>query len=117
MAKAELVMREAGSGTRTVVEEAYGKHALKLSPKHSVANTEAIKRLLRLGYAVAWVSRHSIADHLVSGALVQLPVIDLKIERDLNIVWRKARVLSPSARAFHQLASGMPDSSRERVAA
>jgi DNA-binding transcriptional LysR family regulator len=103
-ADAELVMREPGSGTRTVVEQAYAQHAIELSPKLSIGSPEAIKRLLRLGHAVAWVSRHIVAEELASCVLVQLPVTDLKIERDLSMIWRKARGLSPSARAFQTLA-------------
>jgi hypothetical protein len=38
---------------------------------------------------------------------VQLRVHDLKIGRDLNMIWRKARALSPSARAFRTLADQM----------
>jgi len=34
-------------------------------------------------------------------------VHDLKIERDLSMIWRKARALSPSARAFRALADQM----------
>jgi LysR family transcriptional regulator, low CO2-responsive transcriptional regulator len=101
----ELVVREPGSGTRVVIEQAYAERGFELKPKLSVGSPEAIKRLLRLGTAVAWISRHSVAEELAAGALVQLPVVDLKIERDLNLIWRKAHVLSPSARAFRTLAT------------
>lgn len=102
--EAELIMREPGSGTRTVVEQAYAQHGFTLSPKLSVGSPEAIKRLLHLGHAVAWVSRYTVADDLASDALVSLTVHDLKIERDLSMIWRKGRSLSPSARAFRTLA-------------
>ena len=104
---AELVMREPGSGTRTVIEDAYARQGYELSPKLSVGSAEAIKRMLRLGNAVAWVSRQTVADELAAGVLVQLRVHDLKIERDLNMIWRKARALSPSASAFRTLADQM----------
>ncbi|NPT59803.1 LysR family transcriptional regulator [Paraburkholderia elongata] len=104
---AELVMREPGSGTRMVLEDAYARHGYGLSPKLSVGSPEAIKRILRLGNAVAWVSRQAVADELAAGVLVQLRVHDLKIERELNMIWRKARALSPSARAFRTLADQM----------
>ncbi|KVL11607.1 LysR family transcriptional regulator [Burkholderia ubonensis] len=102
--KAELVMREPGSGTRTVIEQAYAEKGLTLSPKLSVGSAEAIKHLLRLGNAIAWVSRCTVAEELASGTLVQLPVKDLKIERNLSMIWRKGHSLSPSARAFRELA-------------
>jgi hypothetical protein len=56
---------------------------------------------------VTWTSRHTVGDELASGALVQLAITDLKIERDLSTIWRKTRILSPSARAFRTLASQM----------
>jgi len=99
----ELVVREHGSGTRTIVEQAYLENGLDFSPKLSIGSPEGIKRLLRLGNTVAWVSRHSVADELAAGTLVELPVHDLKIERDLNMIWRKERTLSPGARAFQTL--------------
>ena len=55
---AELVLRVAGSGARTVVEQAFAKHAFELSPNLSVGSPEAIKRQLRHGRTVAWVSRY-----------------------------------------------------------
>ncbi|RQR47361.1 LysR family transcriptional regulator [Burkholderia sp. Bp9126] len=104
---AELIMREVGSGTRAVVEEAYARHGIEFSAMLSVGSTEAIKRLLRLGRAVAWISRHTVLEELESGELLELPISDLKIERKLNMIWRKSRSLSPSARAFKKLATTM----------
>ncbi|KWB77686.1 LysR family transcriptional regulator [Burkholderia ubonensis] len=101
--QADLVMRESGSGTRTVVEQAYAKRGLTLSPKLCVGSSEAIKQLVRLGNAIAWVSRFTVAEELSSGALVQLSVKDMPIERSLSMIWRKGRSLSPSARAFRAL--------------
>lgn len=100
----ELVMREPGSGTRTAVERAYAEQGIALSPGLSLGSPEAIKQLLRRGRAVAWISRHTVEEELAAGTLVRLPVADLTIERDLNLIWRRTRSLSPSARAFHTLA-------------
>lgn len=104
---AELVMREPGSGTRTVVEQAYAQRGLTLEPKLSVGSAEAIKQLVRLGNAIAWVSRSTVTEELSSGALVQLPVKDLRIERNLCMIWRKGGSLSPSAHAFRELATDL----------
>ncbi|MXN78904.1 LysR family transcriptional regulator [Burkholderia sp. 4701] len=110
--KAELVMREPGSGTRTVVEQAYAQRGVTLEPKLSVGSAEAIKQLVRLGNAIAWVSRSTVIEELASGALVQLPVKDLKIERNLCMIWRKGGSLSPSAHAFRALATDVFKRSR-----
>ena len=99
----ELVMREEGSGTREVVEQAYAAHGLSLDPALVVGSQEAIKRLLRIGHAVSWVSRLSVQDELESGALVQLPVADIRVARNLHMLWRKGQTLSPAARAFRKL--------------
>lgn len=104
LGEAELVMREPGSGTREVVIQAYAARGLEMKPALSIGSPEAIKRLLRLGRAVSWVSRLSVADELASGILVELPVKDVRVERELNMVWRKGKSLSPSARAFRELA-------------
>lgn len=101
---AELVMREPGSGTREVVEQAYASHGLTLRPSLSVGSPEAIKQLLRLGHALSWVSRRSVADELAAGLLVQLPIQDVHITRSLRMIWRRGHSLSPSAQAFRALA-------------
>lgn len=103
----ELVVREAGSGSRAVVEQSYAQHGLVLAPKLYVGSTEAIKQLLLLGNAVAWISQRSIAEELANGSLVKLAVTDLKIERDFTMIWRKSRGLSPSAGAFRTLVKKM----------
>ncbi|MBY0443641.1 MAG: LysR family transcriptional regulator [Burkholderiales bacterium] len=103
----ELVVREAGSGSRAVIEQSYAQHGLVLAPKLSVGSTEAIKQLLLLGNAVAWISQRSIAEELANGSLVKLAVTDLKIERDFTMIWRKSRGLSPSAGAFRTLVKKM----------
>ncbi|MEX3856445.1 LysR family transcriptional regulator [Paraburkholderia sp. BR10923] len=103
LAKAELVLREIGSGTREVVARAYAANGLTLAPSLTIGSPEAIKRLLRIGRAVSWVPRLSVIDELASGTLVELPVIDVNVERQLNMLWRKGQTLSPSARAFRTL--------------
>ncbi|MBN3765983.1 LysR family transcriptional regulator [Burkholderia sp. Ac-20365] len=99
----ELVMREEGSGTREVVAQAYAAHGLVLEPGLVVGSPEAIKRVLRIGRAVSWVSRLSVSDELEAGSLIELPVADIRVVRQLNMLWRRAQTLSPAARAFHGL--------------
>ncbi|KVM60343.1 LysR family transcriptional regulator [Burkholderia ubonensis] len=102
---AGLVTREPGSGTRRAVEQAYAAHGLELKAMLSIGSTDAIKRFLRMGHAVTWISRHAVIEELASKALVQLHVSGLRIERQFYLIRRKSAVLSPSAKAFVELAS------------
>lgn len=107
LGEAELVMREPGSGTREVVARAYASLGLTLSPRLSIGSPDAIKRLLRLGNAVSWVSRRSIEEELAAKVLVVLPVRDLRIVRELTMIWHRDRTPSPSALAFRALAQAI----------
>ena len=69
LADTGLVMREEGSGSREVVAQAYAAHGTTLEPKLTIGSPKAIKRLLRIGRAVSWVSRVSVADELEDGTL------------------------------------------------
>ncbi|MDH0863453.1 LysR family transcriptional regulator [Mitsuaria sp. GD03876] len=103
----ELVMREPGSGTREVVARAYASLGLTLAPQLSIGSPDAIKRLLRLGHAVSWVSRRSVAEELAAGVLVELPVRDLRVVRGLTMIWHRGHAPSPSAQAFRALAAAL----------
>jgi DNA-binding transcriptional LysR family regulator len=109
-----VIMREVGSGTRAIVEEAYAGVGLHIEPLMSVSDTEAIKRMLLAKHALAYVSVLSVSNELRRGELTIVEVEDLRIERPLHMVWSKGRSLSPSSQALFDLvlattgASGLP---------
>lgn len=103
LAERVVILREPGSGTRAVVEEAYARIGLHIEPLMSISDTVAIKRMLLAQHTIAYVSSLSIKDEVQRGELSILDVRDLRIERPLNMVWLKGRTLSPSAQAFVDL--------------
>jgi DNA-binding transcriptional LysR family regulator len=103
LAERVVILREPGSGTRAVVEEAYARIGLHIEPLMSISDTVAIKRMLLAQHAIAYVSSLSIRDEVRRGELSILDVRDLRIERPLNMVWLKGRTLSPSTQAFVDL--------------
>jgi DNA-binding transcriptional LysR family regulator len=98
-----VILREPGSGTRAVVEDAYEHIGLQLDPLMSVSDTEAIKRMLLAQHAIAYVSLLSVKDELRRGELTVLEVEELCIARPLHMGWLKGRSLSPSTQAFFDL--------------
>jgi DNA-binding transcriptional LysR family regulator len=98
-----VIMREPGSGTRAIVEDAYMRMGLTIEPLMSVSDTEAIKRMLLARHALAYVSVLSVKDELRRGELAVIDVDDLRIERPLHMVWLTGRSLSPSSQAFFDL--------------
>jgi DNA-binding transcriptional LysR family regulator len=92
-----VVMREPGSGTRAIVEDAYAQRNLRIEPLMSVSDTEAIKRMLRANRSLAYLSVLSVKDELERGLLKTIEVSDMHIERQLHMVWLRGRSLSPSA--------------------
>jgi DNA-binding transcriptional LysR family regulator len=98
-----FILREAGSGTRAVVERALGKRGLTVKPVLSLASPEAIKRAVIAGVGVAIVSRLAIGCELQIGSLAIVPVKDLVIRRPLHLQKLRSKDSSPAMIQFLKL--------------
>ena len=87
---AAMVMREQGSGTRFVVEQALKKAGVPLRSLRVVLETdssEAIKGLVASGCSLAFLSRLAIKAELELGVLVEVPIAGLHIFRDFSFLY------------------------------
>lgn len=100
-----FVLREEGSGTRAVVEQALRKRGLSVKPVLSLAGTEAVKHAVIAGIGLAMVSRLAIRCELQAGSLVVIPVADLKIRRPLHLQMLRNRPPGPAAAQFLSILS------------
>jgi DNA-binding transcriptional LysR family regulator len=91
LAGVPLIRREAGSGTRAVLEKALRKARIPVQPKPSdliVGDTETIKSCVLAGLGIGFLSRWSIQRELLSRSLEIVPLPDLRILRSYS--WAKA---------------------------
>jgi DNA-binding transcriptional LysR family regulator len=98
-----LIVREHGSGTREVVEDALAQRGISLTPAMSLGSTEAIKNAVAEGVGVAFVSHLTVALELSSGRLRSLSLQDASIRRDLRLLTLEGKQPSPIAREFLRL--------------
>lgn len=94
-----LVVREAGSGTREVFENALLRAGERL-PDHlpALGSTAAVTSAVLHGGAVAVVSALAVSDDLARGTLLRVPVAGLDLSRRLRVVWKDGTVLAAAAR-------------------
>ncbi len=95
-----FVAHNAPSPYRRRVIEAFDKHKTKLNIAVELPSLEAIKLMVERGSEAALVPRLSAAAEIASGRLKALSVKDLKLERKLNIIYRRNSELSHAAKAF-----------------
>jgi len=100
-----LVLREAGSGTRDVLEDALGQAGVRL-PEHvtTLGSTVAVKTAVRHGDGCTVLSALTVADDVAAGHLVTVPIAQLDLSRRLRVVWRDGAALSASARRLAAVA-------------
>lgn len=103
LAKEVFLVREPGSGTRQVAEQALRQHGIVLERTVELGSTEAIKQAVASGFGLAFVSKATIPDQLALGKLTTLRVQELVIQRTLTRLKLVGRTLSPAARAFGRL--------------
>lgn len=114
-----LIMREKGSGTREVIEEALGRKGLEVRPVMDLGSTEAIKRSVAAGVGVAFVSALTIEQEVRDKRLATFRLHDCRLHRSLHLVQARDRVVSKAVGAFLALldeaaARGVSASSRPR---
>ena len=100
-----FIVRERGSGTRRVAEEALAALGMSVNVGLELASTEAIKQAVASGLGLAIVSRAAIADQLALGRIVVLPVRDVSFARTLSELRQVGRAPSAAAVAFRKLLS------------
>jgi DNA-binding transcriptional LysR family regulator len=95
-----FLLREPGSGTRAVQEQALARLKLPVRVVMALGSTEAIKRLVAAGIGLAIISRLAVRTECMAETLVVLPVAGLRIHRPLHLVRRKGRRDGPALQAF-----------------
>jgi DNA-binding transcriptional LysR family regulator len=98
---AAFILREPGSGTREVLEEAIaGRGMPPIRPLMELGSTEAIKQVVRANLGISFVSQHTIQLELRAGLLKQVPLADFQLTRPLSIVYSRQKHVSRAARAL-----------------
>ncbi|GHS85917.1 transcriptional regulator [Actinomycetota bacterium] len=118
LAAAQLALREAGSGTRAVLEQALAAagHPLSGSPAQ-LGSTSAVKNVVLAGQAVAVLSALTVADELDRGTLRRVPVEGVDLSRTLRMVWAQGRRPTPAARELAALVVTLGDGTGQRTPA
>ncbi len=104
LAATPLIFREAGSGTRQVLEHALAAWGSPSPPLLQVGSTTAILGAVRRGEGPSVISILAAADDLAAGRVVEIPTAGVDWSRDLQAVWRRGHKLSPPAQRLLRVA-------------
>jgi molybdate transport repressor ModE-like protein len=86
LAATPFISREAGSGTRTVLERALGDLVM-VDPVLELSSTAAVRAAVAAGAGPAALSSHAVRDDIATGRLVPIAVTALDLTRRLHAVW------------------------------
>ncbi len=95
LAQLPLLVREAGSGTRQIIDEQLLQHLPNVEVIMAIQQSEAIKRMVSADIGIGCLSQYVIEPELAEGHLVQIKVDNIDLARTWWLVWHKARHQSP----------------------
>ena len=98
-----VLRREAGSGTRALVDTALSRVGLNAPTLMELGSPEALKQAVLQGVGIAWVSRLSVARELAAHELELVSVVGLSVPRVLSLVHRRDTVLPALAEPLLEL--------------
>jgi len=101
---APFIIREAGSGTRETMEQAFARCGIAVRIVMELGSTEAIKQAVAAQLGISVVSRFTVQLELETRRLVILPVEDLTIRRSLTCVRHLDRPMSHALDAWLRMA-------------
>jgi len=100
---ATWLLRERGSGTRTVVEQELLPQLSQFGEMLQLGSTEAIKQAAAMGLGLSCLSRCAADDMLAAGKLVVLPTGLPPLARRLTLIRHQAKSWSGAMQAFLEL--------------
>ena len=100
LADERFLLREPGSGTRTLMEHLFAKQQVMPRAITEFGSNETIKQAVMAGLGVAFISAHTVAAELAAGWLSALAVDGLPVVRQWYAVRPKQKQLLPAGMAM-----------------
>ena len=95
-----IIMKEAGSGTRLLVNKLFEASGLTPNILMETSNTEFIKQLVQRGEGLSFLVREAVAIELHEKKLTTVPIRGKRTFLDVSIAYLKNQTLSPAAQSF-----------------
>jgi DNA-binding transcriptional LysR family regulator len=99
-----FVAHNVASPYREKVIQAFKQHKTPLHMDIELPTLQAIKRFVAMGNGVALLPEISVESELARGELIRIPVRELRLHRQLRLIYRKSASLSHAGRAFLKVA-------------
>lgn len=109
-----FLLREEGSGTRSVAEEMFKHHLFQPAKVVTLGSNESIKQAVMAGMGVSLLSLHTLLLELRTGEVCVLDVNGTPIIRTWHIVHMATKRLSPAGETFRRF---MLDNTAEQLQA
>ena len=100
LARARLLVREAGSGSRTMVERIFREAGLQIGIGSELSSNESLKQMCVAGFGPAYMSMHICVLEMNAGLLRLLPMANNPILREWYVVRIASRTVPQIALAF-----------------
>jgi DNA-binding transcriptional LysR family regulator len=101
-----FILREQGSGTRTIMEDRLEKAGLSvadLDVTAMVGSSDAVRQAIKAGLGVSILSSRAVKDDVAVGRLAAVRIKGVIMERHFFVVLLKGRTRSPLCKAFLDL--------------
>ncbi len=95
-----LIYREAGSGTRQMMEKFIEQNDLQVRKKMELTSNEAVKQAVLAGLGCSVMPLIGIKNELINGQLQIIPVEGFPIKSTWSMIWLKNKKFSPAAQSF-----------------
>lgn len=108
-----FLIRERGSGTRKIMEQALEQHDLSIGALKVIGemgSNEAIRQAVKTGGGIAIISNLAVASDIKGGELHAIPVAGLKLTRPFYLITHRHRSRSPICSAFLAFIDASPRS-------
>ena len=98
-----LILGEKGGNTRRLIDLFFEKHRLEPKIVMELQRTEAIIKMVELGFGVTILPHSSVHKHVAAGTLRTAPVRGLDARWEFGVAYLKSDYLAPALKSFLQL--------------
>lgn len=100
LARQRFILREPGSSTRKVIEEAFAKEGIHLRVAMEYGSTDGIKHAVAANLGISIVSELAVQLCEQTGLVAVREIPDIEINREFSLVYHKDKHLAPLTQTF-----------------